>query len=63
MLDIMLQRMRAEGRVEVRQTVESLRKERGYMVQSLVCDDYTISHSRNHTMQTSLILMCVFQLY
>lgn len=37
MLDIMLQRMRAEGKVEVRQTVESLRKERGYMVQSLVC--------------------------
>ncbi|KAI6649734.1 hypothetical protein LOD99_6524 [Oopsacas minuta] len=35
MLDIMLQRMAEENRVEVRQTVEALRKERGYMVQSL----------------------------
>ena len=36
MLDIMLQRMAVEGRIEVKQTVEALRGERGYMVQSLV---------------------------
>ena len=36
MLDIMLQRMVIESQVEVRHTVQLLRKERGYMVQSLV---------------------------